>query len=332
MTKSEPEEAEQLNDLRPRASKRKAASLIATITNTSDNETEDDDDSALLKKRKPQQERRNATPSENEMHMDIDQEPKHSEDPRTSLSFSTDNKIQLSEEEEDIFEFQTKSKSPKIFYPIRVVPPNPGINKARRGKARIGKPNYKGPRAKKSTESSKKTPEKEKTISSEKVSLPDIILDNDNDVEFDDLSKPTDIKMLKMPIKERTKLASKKLEDLKNRERERIEQKKFHANLLQENTRKQQEEAIKKQLEAEQEAKRLAKEREEKENEKKKIWNKVLNDRVQRREKPKGLRDEEVRGQLEEDEIVLCVSMNIIFNFFYAVLHFRFQRYIYFQQ
>ena len=306
VTRSEPDVVEPVRESRARASKRKAVSIIASFSNVSDSNSETDDESALLKKRKSQQEGRTTTAGESDVQMDVDYEPEPSEIPSTSsFYFTKESNIQLSEDEE-IFESRAKSKSPETFQPRRITPPKPGTNKAKRGRG--GRTSFKGPRAKKSTGNASKTPNTE-ALPSKRLPPQEIVLDNDN-VEFDDLSKPPNMKMLKIPLKEKTKIAQQKLEEFNNQKRQRIDQKKFYDNMLEESKEKEWAERRRKRLEEEEKTKKLAKEKEEKEKEKKKVWNNFLNNSVkQKREKPKGLSEEEIRRRLEEDDVVVCVSM-----------------------
>lgn len=321
-------EQEPTREVMSRASKRKATTLIANISKNSDSDTEADDDSALLKKRKPQQERRknnNDTSTDGkdvQMDVDFDKFVKTYNKPQTpSTSYSTVNTANetniIDSDVEDIFDYKDDKKSPEPpIYPRKIQPPIPGTNKARRGKGRSsggGKGNFKGPRAKK-TNNENKIDESEKNVPSlnRKETPLEIVLDCETS-ELQDISPQTDVKMLKMPLTERTRLSKQKLIEIENREKIKQEEYNLNEQKLEDEKNRKQDELIQKRLAEKEENEKLSKIREKHEKEMTKKWNTVLQDKSKTKSKIKDNKslsaDEIQQDLLGEDDIVICVSI-----------------------
>ncbi|XP_043477158.1 DNA ligase 1-like [Leptopilina heterotoma] len=298
-----------------RASKRKANTLIEHINNHSDSEPEanddfdDDVDSALFKKRKPQQERRKGNANGSKMHIDIDIERvPDTQMPSTSFSlFDNEEKKKISDDDDNIFEFKEKEKHEEI-YPRKIQPPTPSVNKARRGKPR-GKTSFRGPRSKKTNESTanKAINEEDKfPPSNEKDSPPEIILDCEP-AELLDISPQTNMKSLKMPLAEKTRLSKLKLKEIENIEKAKDEEEQINLQKIEDDKKKRQEELVKKRLAEREESEKLLKEREERDKSMQIKWNNVLHDKKKDRIKDnKNLSEDEIQQELFSDDIVIC--------------------------
>lgn len=312
-----------------RASKRKANTLIENINNHSDSEPEanddnddDDVDSALLKKRKPQQERRKTNANGSKMHIDVDIERvPDTQTPSTSYSlFQMENeeeKDNANSDNDDIFDLKIKEKDEEI-YPRKIQPPTPSVNKARRGKP-LSK-TYRGPRAKKSYESSanKQITNEDAEFHTINDSPPEVIFDCER-AELQDISPQTNMKALKMPLAEKRRLSMLKLKELENIEKAKNEEGLINLQNIEDEKRKKQEELVKRRLAEKEELEKLAKARDERGRSLQIKWNNVLNDKTKSKDRikdNKNLSAEEIQEELFCDDVVICVSINAFFIFF----------------